>query len=563
MSIQGQGSSGDTFTFHCLCGRQLRASNSMIGKPANCPGCKRQLTVPRPQDVPQDAQPLGFTPKIPVATQPAAKNKKSRAILILSISLVGAFLVAGITVGTMLLVQHGKKRLVTETGDNNSAETNTTKSGNLEDANAAKPDQADYRNHSPAKLNTTETSIGKAEEYVKDSLRCSPDMRHAAWVAQHEQKQTVVIDGVEGKEYDEVGSVTFSPDFKRVAYVATLGEKQFVVVDGIDKEYGTGSPIFSPDSKRVSYTARRNDKEVVVIDGIEGKEYDSVGGLVFSPDSTRVAYSAARGQKCLVVVDGVEGKEYYINEKPWEVSTHVILGMHIAFSPDSKRVAYLTARGEKQLVVVDGDEGTEYDKIDIFSLMFSPDSKHVAYLGKRGEKWFAVVDGVEGKGYDEIAAHIVLPGGFQVGGGPMLTFSPNSARLAYGAERDGRRFAVIDGVEGNEYDRIQDLTFSLDSKHCAYAAKRGDKWLLVVDSAEGKEYDDIGTESLVFSPDSKRLAYVAMRGGKWRIAVNGIEGKEYHEFLEGGRLVFDSPTKFHTLARRGDEIFLVEIEITE
>ena len=48
------------------------------------------------------------------------------------------------------------------------------------------------------------------------------------------------------------------------------------------------------------------------------------------------------------------------------------------------------------------------------------------------------------------------------------------------------------------------------------------------------------------------------------MVVDGTEGKkEYDRFLPGSRLVFDSPTKLHTLAGRGDEIFLLEIEITE
>ena len=45
------------------------------------------------------------------------------------------------------------------------------------------------------------------------------------------------------------------------------------------------------------------------------------------------------------------------------------------------------------------------------------------------------------------------------------------------------------------------------------------------------------------------------------VVVDGKEGKEYDGFLRGSKLVFDSPKSFHTLARRGDEIFRVEVEI--
>jgi hypothetical protein len=54
---------------------------------------------------------------------------------------------------------------------------------------------------------------------------------------------------------------------------------------------------------------------------------------------------------------------------------------------------------------------------------------------------------------------------------------------------------------------------------------------------------------------------VARRGKKKFVVVDGQEGKEYDDFLSGSKLVFDSPKSFHTLARRGNEIFRVEVEI--
>ena len=57
------------------------------------------------------------------------------------------------------------------------------------------------------------------------------------------------------------------------------------------------------------------------------------------------------------------------------------------------------------------------------------------------------------------------------------------------------------------------------------------------------------------------MAYVAQRVGKQLVVVDGVEGKEYEGFSEGTRLVFDSPTRLHDLAYRGDEICRVDIEI--
>jgi Tol biopolymer transport system component len=152
-------------------------------------------------------------------------------------------------------------------------------------------------------------------------------------------KSAVVVDGVEGKEYDEIGRFIFSSDSKRVAYAAKRNGKWLIVVDEVESsEYDgimTGTPIFSPDSKRVAYAVIRRKYSwlglttssvyVTVVDGVEGSEYDEMAGFTFSPDSKRLAYGAKRGGKCMFVVDGVEDSEY-----------DDLLSVPI-FSPDSKR----------------------------------------------------------------------------------------------------------------------------------------------------------------------------------------------------------------------------------
>ncbi|MCS7254840.1 MAG: hypothetical protein RMK18_09500 [Armatimonadota bacterium] len=48
----------------------------------------------------------------------------------------------------------------------------------------------------------------------------------------------MVVDEKEGKEYDQIQKFTFSPDGKRLAYAACRGEKELVVFDGEEgKEY--------------------------------------------------------------------------------------------------------------------------------------------------------------------------------------------------------------------------------------------------------------------------------------------------------------------------------------
>lgn len=71
------------------------------------------------------------------------------------------------------------------------------------------------------------------------------------------------------------------------------------------------------------------------------------------------------------------------------------------------------------------------------SLVVSPDGRRLAYGAERGGKWFVVVDGVEGPGYD----------GF-LKGSKLIFDSPTSLHGL--ALRDNEFFRVqIDIVEGN------------------------------------------------------------------------------------------------------------------
>jgi hypothetical protein len=127
-------------------------------------------------------------------------------------------------------------------------------------------------------LATHEVSLGSVHPGIlTESLVVSPDGQHLAYVAQRGLSWLVVLDGIEGKEYD-----------------------------GIMK----GSPIFSSDGKHLAYAAQVGTKLLVVVDGKESVEYDGIGDgtLLFSPDCKHFAYQAVRGLKCLIVVDGKEGE---------------------------------------------------------------------------------------------------------------------------------------------------------------------------------------------------------------------------------------------------------------
>src|SRR5207245_2627301 len=122
------------------------------------------------------------------------------------------------------------------------------------------------------------------------SLIFSPDSTRVAYMAGPRRKVSVVVDAEEGKPHESLVALLFSPDSKRLAYVALRGYrlvghlgggldvgeggKYHLVLDGVPgREYDfIGTVTFSPDSRHVACVAGRGGKRFVVVDGMEGQE---------------------------------------------------------------------------------------------------------------------------------------------------------------------------------------------------------------------------------------------------------------------------------------------------
>ena len=87
--------------------------------------------------------------------------------------------------------------------------------------------------------------------------------------------------------------------------------------------------------------------------------------------------------------------------------------------------------------------------------------------------------------------------------------------------------------------------------------------MVVVDGRESKAYTGIKASMLSFSPDSRRLAYGAQGDKDWIVVLDGQEGKPYENLLSlgGGKIVFDAPERFHYLATRGQDIYVVQEQL--
>ena len=414
------------------------------------------------------------------------------------------------------------------------------------------------------KLTATQTSFGKVDPGPGwDSLVVSPDGRRTAHVRKHAKKQVLVVDGVEGPEFDSI---------QEKLRVDSYYMEGFEGFDRFEYEYRS-SVVFSPDSRHIAHVGRHGGERMAVLDGIEGKEYDGLAGLAFSPDSQHLVYAAQGEGKAFIVVDGVEGKPY---------------GMAVApqYSPDGKHLAFVAGRERRAFVVVDGVEGKGYEAIvgpgyqwKRWSITWSPDGSRLAYAARDGGKELVVVDGVEGPQYEEILPNLI---GFSADGrhvwygaqaqrvmygkiinfdgveGPkhngveQVFFSSDGSHWAHRARTESAYYLIIDGVKGPEHGYVGDPVWTADGQHMAYVADHRDNEVLVTDAADGKAYNRIVAPQ--YTPDG-RMSFIA-DNGKWQLIIDGKADPAYDEM--SSYLMSGDGEHFAYVARKWDKWVVVK-----
>lgn len=225
-----------------------------------------------------------------------------------------------------------------------------------------------------------------------------------------------------------------------------------------------------------------------------------------------------------------------------------ILPYSLVFSPDSKRVAYIAKSGSDSRVVADNQEGDAYESILDGSVTISPNSQRLAYIVRTKSGSNVVIDGKEEKRFERIKYQEVSGGQCipVIPPASSLVFSPDSRRLAYVVEVDGKSRVIVDGNEGHSFDEILPFrpVFSADSKQLSYIARAGE-FLFKVTNGKEEEIPSISNfdkNTLVFSPDGKRFAYVRMKSPNRYAPV--IDGQELEpaEMIDG-KIVFSPDSK--------------------
>jgi len=231
-------------------------------------------------------------------------------------------------------------------------------------------------------------------------LRLSADGKRVGYALRTEGGRAIVVDGKASAAYAWVGPVTFAPVGARWLCGVKKGTKAVVVVDGVEgpefDDLGAPGPLFSPDGTRTAYAAMRAGSFLVVADGVEGKAYKRIGSesLVFSPDGKRLAYWASDGKKPFFVVDGVE-------QPPVDLVMTGSAGF--AFGPDAQRFAYGARKGGSWVVVTASGDGPATEGIGAGFPVFSPNGEHVCTEARVQGRWVLVVDQAIGEAVDGFA----------------------------------------------------------------------------------------------------------------------------------------------------------------
>jgi|GEM_PF-4003718 len=341
--------------------------------------------------------------------------------------------------------------------------------------------------------------------------------------------------------YDAVTPVAVANDGAAYAFLTQIGEDYFLCTQaGQSKIARTGSPDWkrspsvSPDGKIVSFVLNNDRDSYFVVDSkVFGPFQDfRAEGLVFSPDSRRYGFLAARqkngaSNKWVSVIDGTEGPNSYD-----------AMGC-FSFSPDSQRAAWVAGNkgngGVEAHVIVTNANGHVVVGPNIYGLseagvIWSADSQHVGYVGlARDGKQFAVIDGVS---QDRFAGIQSL--------GPL--FSPDGNRIGYLAFTGSNWLVIVDrndiGVQS--LDGVGERAFSPDSKRFAYAAYRHDEWTIICDGQESREYDNIAHSGLCFTPDSRFVVFEARRNSAHFLVVGNTEIELPGPSIGNSKIRFDS-----------------------
>ena len=144
-------------------------------------------------------------------------------------------------------------------------------------------------------------NVGDGWDEVASNPHFSPDSTRVAFSGRRGKAWSIVIDGVPGPAFNEVGPPRFSAS-GRLAYVGRTGESYVVVFDGakgpsFENPYAVvpgKSFLLSPNGEHVAAVGQMQGAWRPIVDDYVGPAYPGVGRVLF--DAQRVIFHAIDGR---------------------------------------------------------------------------------------------------------------------------------------------------------------------------------------------------------------------------------------------------------------------------
>lgn len=378
----------------------------------------------------------------------------------------------------------------------------------------------------------------------------SSDGNYVATAVKKTGGEYLSINGSAGALYDTVKRPEFNKGFAGYAYEARKGNKSCVVLDGNESAwYDAVDRIFFTRDGHVLYAAKKGTAWIL---RAGSRKRPLSGELSFpmeeSPDGKRLIYLEMQGETNKTAVNVCDPQL-----RSCEKSRAYDYAVSVKHNPGLSHLAFVSKGPEKSVLVVldlassvpKETISAEFDAILIYSI--SDNGRHVALLGRRGDKYILLKDGHElpmrriGAAFDMSVAgsgsvfYTVFENrkvrafvdGKQFGKDyesitfPM--FSPDARDVLFIAQRNGKSFLVVNGMETAAFDKIVSPHFSSDGTRVVYRARHGNRRFVVVADAKGRTIKEYARYEAVwnisFSPDGQSIGYGVKDGNKlvWKV----------------------------------------------
>jgi hypothetical protein len=263
----------------------------------------------------------------------------------------------------------------------------------------------------------------------------SPDgKRYAAVVGMNGQPQRVIIDGKLGQQYDAIDTLRWSPDSKHAVYTARSGANLFGVVDHVETEAGFNAAqpldIKLMPNGRIGWIGRTNQGPALVVDGkvTQMDRRADADMFSFSPDGAHYAY---------VANGSVAGGNVSIDNVLAPPSTITDFGQYrngdakkYVWSPNGKYTVHYGAPGAQGYqgeygFMIGGRYISQGNLSRVTLPTFTPDSKHLFWLVEDGNHSLIKIF-LDGRSVYEFDAQgnapLKAPGGWTMDERGTLTF---------------------------------------------------------------------------------------------------------------------------------------------